>query len=574
MKKVLLITSLAFLVFGCDEFLDTENLTKKTTGNFPGTVEEAKQALAGVYASMPINKGSGVGDKVIESSWVTSLVISDDCLGGASTSGLQIQGMNKMMKSGNDMFATHWARMYRVIFRANVFIQSVENVKGWDSETQYGQFKGEGHFIRAWAYLDLCQMFGTVPLVTNPNPVNLPRASADELFAQIGFDLKTAIDIMPSEPFGSPRAPALGHATKWAAQALMARAFLFYTGYYQQESMPLPDGGKITKAQVADWLRDCVNNSRHALIRDFRELWPYCNEYTAPDYKYASENNLNWIGEDGANTETVFALKFGTKADFAESQSLSNQIQVYICPREPNNTRAFPLGKGWGNATVNPRLWHDWIEAEPNDIRRQGSICDVTSEIENMPNYAWGDENRQREETGLWQKKYVSITAKDANGRIEDYGVLMYGITSNYQLDVVQDLVLIRFADVLLMLSELTEDATYMNQVRARAGLSPLPYTVENLRNERRWELAFEGLRWFDLLRYGIDYAAEKVSREHGVMMKNQGEPIAMDMMNVGERIKETGGFWQIPEEQISLSDGVLTQNPGWDKESYIWNGY
>jgi hypothetical protein len=417
-------------------------------------------------------------------------------------------------------------------------------------------------------------MFGTVPLVVSPNPENLPRADADKLFGQIASDLKNAIELMPGEPFGSARAPELGHATKWAAQSLMARAFLFYTGYYKKTEMPLAGGGTVTKAQVIEWLRDCITNSGHAMISDFRNLWPYSNEFTKPDYNYSLTNNLSWVGEEGANTETVFALKFGDRAAHDATQVLSNQIVVNLTPREPNNTRAFPFGKGWGYCTASPRLWNDWVAAEPTDIRRQGSIADVTSEAENMPDYAWGDENRQCEETGFWQKKYVSIAAKNETGQLVDYSVLMYGITSEFQLDVVQDLVLIRFSDVLLMMSELTEDAGYMNQVRARAGLPALPFTTENIRNERRWELAFEGLRYYDLLRYGLDYAIETISKEHGVPMKNQGVSAQMDLGGIANRLKATGGFWQIPQEQIDLSEGVLVQSPGWENESNTWNGY
>lgn len=69
------------------------------------------------------------------------------------------------------------------------------------------------------------------------------------------------------------------------------------------------------------------------------------------------------------------------------------------------------------------------------------------------------------------------------------------------------DLIFIRFADVLLMLSELTEDAQYMNLVRCRARLDPKPYSVDNIRKERRYELAFGGLRWNDMRRYGDAYA-------------------------------------------------------------------
>jgi hypothetical protein len=81
------------------------------------------------------------------------------------------------------------------------------------------------------------------------------------------------------------------------------------------------------------------------------------------------------------------------------------------------------------------------------------------------------------------------------------------GNEDNFQLNSINDMVLIRFAEVLLMQSELTGDATGMNKVRARAGLPAVAYSVEALRNERRWELAFEGVRWNDLRRYGDDYA-------------------------------------------------------------------
>src|SRR5690606_37120181 len=89
-----------------------------------------------------------------------------------------------------------------------------------------------------------------------------------------------------------------GHATKWAAQALAARIFPFYTGYYGKESLPVAnEGGEISKGQVVAWLDDCIANSGHGLVDDFRNLWPYTNEYTAGDYDYASSNNLRWEGD-------------------------------------------------------------------------------------------------------------------------------------------------------------------------------------------------------------------------------------------------------------------------------------
>lgn len=79
----------------------------------------------------------------------------------------------------------------------------------------------------------------------------------------------------------------------------------------------------------------------------------------------------------------------------------------------------------------------------------------------------------------------------------------MYNTQNNFQLGQTQDLVMMRYADVLLMHSELTGTSDGMNRVRARVGLTPKEYSLDNLKKERRHELAFEGLRWFDLMRWG-----------------------------------------------------------------------
>lgn len=94
-----------------------------------------------------------------------------------------------------------------------------------------------------------------------------------------------------------------GHATKWAAEALMARVYLFYTGFYGKDSLPLvtADGvGSISKSEVVAWIDDCVANSGHSLVNDYRNLWPYTNEFTVGDYEYTKNatdvngNALRW----------------------------------------------------------------------------------------------------------------------------------------------------------------------------------------------------------------------------------------------------------------------------------------
>jgi len=364
-----------------------------------------------------------------------------------------------------------------------------------------------------------------------------------------------------------------GHATKWAAEALMARVFLFYTGYYGKDALPLPnEEGSISKAQVIEWLEDCISKSGHGLVDNFHNLWPYTNKYTVEHYNFTKGKNLAWEGD--GNKETVFAVKFGTSVDWGDQFTLgySNQYNLHFGLRTNNGGEStFPFGQGWGAGPVNSEMWNEWRQAEPTDLRRTASILNVETELES---YEWGAD-KQMEETGFWQKKYMPITAYDDEGNFTiSYAILTDGAIVDYQRAHTQDLVLIRFADVLLMHSELSQDATGLNRIRARVGLPPVPYSLDAIKKERRWELAFEGLRYFDLMRWGD--AAVQLAKQEGVAIKNRGVDAVMKAFGGGykARYEATGGFWPIPQSQIQLSDGVLIQNKGWgtpDAEFMGW---
>ena len=127
---------------------------------------------------------------------------------------------------------------------------------------------------------------------------------------------------------------------------------------------------------------------------------------------------------------------------------------------------------------------------------------------------------------------------------------------TDYQRDNIQDLILIRFSDVLLMAAELgaPNAQQYLDRVRNRVGLASVPVTLENIKAERRFELAFEGVRYYDLLRW---------HDEDLITINRRGQANA-ETKSITFR-KETGGFLPIPQTQIDLSGGVLTQNAGWE---------
>lgn len=554
---------LAGSLSSCDNFLDTESFDKKNTGNFPVTVADAQVMLTGIYNSL-----NAAISNVQHSHFYMAELASDDRFGGGGENDRDMQGLDHLMNTQPDRFLSFWTARYQGIFRANTALETLNQVSGWTSDAEFNQTLGEVHFLRALYYFELSQMFGEVPLVTSSTVSNVPKAPSEETYAVIAQDLKTAIEIMPNSPYTSVLS---GHATKWAAQALMARVFLFYTGYYNKSELPLTEGGTVSKAQVTQWLEDCIANSGHGLVDDFRNLWPYSNRFTKPNYPYATTNNLQYAGE--GHKETVFAVKFGTLADWGDTYILgyTNQLNLHSGLRSNNGqTNTFPFGQGWGAGPVNSKLWNDWRAAEPNDVRREGSIINADTDL---ADYIYGADS-QMEETGFWQKKYIAITAYDNGALIPSYAILADGAQADYQLAHTQDLVLIRFADVLLMHAELTETATNLNRVRARAGLPAINYSLAALKRERRWELSFEGLRYFDLMRWHD--AADALASQEGVAIKNKNVDTQMRGFGGGYRARyeATGGFWAIPTSQIALSNGVLTQNKGWGEAAHEYTGW
>jgi tRNA A37 threonylcarbamoyltransferase TsaD len=125
-----------------------------------------------------------------------------------------------------------------------------------------------------------------------------------------------------------------------------------------------------------------------------------------------------------------------------------------------------------------------------------------------------------------------------------------------------QDYVVVRYADVLLMAAELgsANAQSYFDQVRLRAGLTSKAVSAANIMDERRFEFAFEGIRYWDLLRQGIQTAANTIAESTTVL--NGG--VATSKQIKKENIIKTRGFQMIPQTQVSLSDGVLIQNEGW----------
>lgn len=603
MKKIFYIaTALCTMGLASCDIDNVENIGEMSSSQFPKTDADAEAVLAGVYQNL-----NEIHANPQMSFLYNACLASDDQLGGGGTNDKLMQAEDLLMNYNADMTNQFYADRFKGISRANTLLEVLEGSEGM-SEDVKNQAIGEAKFLRAYYYYELASMYGNVPLVRNAAEADNKQGDVKVLWGQILQDLRDAASSMPAE--NSLNSSRVGHVDKYTAEAMLGRAWLFYTGMYCNgttvadmvsttynplTSVELPDGTTLTKQDVIGYIDDCVNNSGYSLVDDFRNLWAYTNKKTINDYPYVAGKGLAWVENDnGINPESMFAIKFNKQASWNTTIGYSNGYALHFGVRGGQDIKnTFPFGQGWGAGPVAPNLVKDWKVAEPNDIRLKATICDV-NDTEEMPNYGRGGWADFVQETDYYAKKWAPIACKndgtipgsDGNPAPEYafcFETCMYGMTggqqggygNNFQLDNIHDQVLIRFADVLLMQSELKEDVTGINKVRARAGLDPIAaYSLKALQDERRWEFACEGIRWNDIRRWHI--ATVALDKQEGQDIYYCGSPAKNEAAshNGGYSIRynATAGFQKMPDTQVAL--GTVVQNEGWTAADSEYGGW
>lgn len=596
MKKIFYIaTALCTMGLASCDIDDVENVSEMSQSQFPATDADAEAVLGGVYQNLNTTHANPQ-----MSFQYYACLASDDQLGGGGTNDKLMQAEDLLCNYNADMTNQFYTDRYSGIARANTLIQVFGEMTE-DTPESKKKAMGEAKFLRAFYYYELASMYGNVPLVTNADEADNKQGDVKVLWGQILQDLRDACKLMPSGE-NSLSSSRTGHVDKYTAEAMLGRAWLFYTGFYCNgtstedlvstnysplTSVELPDGTTLTKQDVIGYIDDCVDNSGYSLVPDFHNLWAYTNKKVVEDYDYTAGKGLKWVEDDnGINPESMFAIKFNKQASWNTTIGYANGIALHFGVRGGQDyANTFPFGQGWGAGPVAPNLVKDWKTTEPTDMRLEATVQDWSTN----PRFVYGGTADYVQETGYYGKKWSPICAKndgtfsDGDGKqpayVACFETLMYpgnwdiSGENNFQLSNIHDLVLIRFADVLLMQSELKEDVTGINKVRARAGLDPIAgYSLRALQNERRWEFACEGLRWNDIRRWHI--AAQALALQEGQPTYYCGNPDTNTAHNGGyaARYNATAGFAKMPETQIAL--GVVQQNDGWTDASCEYTGW
>ena len=611
----------AAIFTSCDDMLDTDpRVTDATSATFPGKIADVEALNTATYSIM---NTMGGGDPDNQNPFLWWEVMSDNCFGSGGLQDNKVKSLHHLVQMNSNQYEQPFVLLYGGINRANNQIETIDNVDWTGNEAKRNQLLGEGYFMRGLYTLWLTQLYGDVPLITSTLITEEMKAqvSAEEvIYPQILSDFVSGQNLMSTEK-------SSGHANKYVAEAFMARAYMFWAGFYKKVadlstgSAPAIDlveqegctAASLSQADVVSALRDIVSSGAYGLLEDYRSLWQYSNSYVWDEtqkaletgeghaYKFIAdmkrENCFDQPGMGNGNKEELFQIQFmnaskwdlDQKGPYSCARMYCNYLSVFWALRVNghNGDRNFtyPFTQGWGQGTPSNNIWDDWTVAENEggytDIRKLGSLIDGVTENKEI-DYEFVKDCC--EASGFGVKKYNGVTLDALTGDSPwwDFagGENFKGTLDNpMQGDHFEDFYLMRYADVLLMLSEMTGDAQYMNQVQKRAGVPETPYSLKELQNQRRWEFAFEGLRFNDMRRWsGIDggescYAAKALQAQAGkqmVVKGNVANKTTMKHMTCSwtKRYADTNGFLAKPQSQITLMNGKLIQNPGWDENT------
>ena len=628
MKKYILsalVVSTATVFTSCNDMLDTDpRVTELTAATFPGKPADVEALNAATYSIMNTLGGGDAGG-ILDNPFYWWSLMSDDNYGSGGLQDKEAKSLHHFTTASSNQYEQDFILLYGGINRANNQIETIDNVE-WTEKTinKRKQLLGEGYFMRGLYYLWLTQLYGDVPLIltTTVTAENYVQNSAEEeIYPQIISDFVSGLTLMnEGSGFGLQ---GDGHANKYAAEAMLARAYMFWAGFYKGvadlssgdatinlvEGQEGCDKASISKSDVVNYLKDIVSSGRYDLLKDFRSLWQYSNSFllaealdgVGHDYPFIADMDpadcFDVAPNGNGNIEEIFQIQFMNASKWAiggtynNPRMYSNYLSCFWGLRNGasndngKRTKTYPFNQGWGQGTPSCNIWDDWTYAENNggykDKRKLASLIDLDNELE-----AYTYEKDDCEESGYSVKKYADVNL-DANPNENDSwwkqapGYTSSSLDNPQQGDHFQDYYLMRYADVLLMLSELTGDAQYMNQVQRRAGVPPTAYSLTALQNERRWEFCFEGLRFNDMRRWSgaaghseSSYAAKALQAQDGKMVVCRGQKdnkIAMHQMHAdigsswAKRYAATKGFLPKPQSQITLMNGGMVQNEGWN---------
>ncbi|MDB5133807.1 MAG: Starch-binding associating with outer rane [Mucilaginibacter sp.] len=415
---------------------------------------------------------------------------ADNCYSGGNNPD-NIGVDNFTLSSLNGNITRDWQGLYQDIYASNIVLDYVPKIPATQfANNRQQQILGEVKFIRALSYFQLVTTYGDVPLIlsTINTPVKPTRTAASTVYAQIEKDLLDGEAVLPVS-FAN-----VGHATQGAVQALLAKVYA-QEGKYQQ---------------CLDYCNKVINGGQYALVPNYATLFDGTKNTSESIFEI---QHSSASGFTTYNTSLYLPAQFGTYSFLKFNVPTNDLIKLF--KSQNDNIR---LNASVFTATIAPDGTVAGDPIPPPYTNASPTVPFLYKWKTNISQFGGGTDNT----------------------------------------------ILLRLADIILLKAEASNQlgqtapaVTLVNQIRTRVKLPAITATTQAdvalaILTERRMELAFEGFRWNDLLRYGKQYTIS--------LMNSQVDPFGKTL---NYNVTPNKLLFPVPYNEIQL-DGNLTQNPGY----------
>lgn len=550
MKQKLIYFLLAGLSFtSCQDMLEENPDSYYKREDFFVNAGNAELAVMGIYNVLPTIYGDKDG---------MSLPCSDDTyyVNGTTSDNTRRDIVHYTLRPSNTWIYSVWKGKYEGLNRANYTIDGIESMKGYNDNETLKKLVGEAKFLRAQAAFDLIRYWGDVPFKTTYTDgyedSYLPRTDREDIYNQVIEDLKFAKENLPwATESSSPE-----RATQGSARALLMRVLLTRAGYSLRSDGTLkrPDENlrkEYFESVITEWEAFKANGYHDFYNGGYVEL-----------FKGFSAGILN-------SKESLFEVAFLVNKNKGVWGTCNGPLvdAPDILPTES--------GKFMGRANAMFRVVPEWKDFfEENDVRRDVMVCTYS--------YSWNadvynhkkveQKNQKNWYPGKWRREWMPMGYADPNNTSVNYCML-------------------RYADVVLMAAEAYNEIgetsvawDLLNSVRERAGAtkitpanystllkSPKVYNLDFIDDsdeagrfrtalywERGFELAFEGQRKYDLIRWGI--------LKEALVLFGENTDSQVSSYPAGENFqKGKHELFPIPEDELQINYKLNNQNnPGY----------
>lgn len=454
-KKIVLVSAIFACTQCSSDFLEKAPLDTINTSNYPTNAQELVTLVNGAYQPLQWPKLYNLR------MWTTDIMAGNSIVGaGGGTDGIETQDISNFVTStDNQGVLDIWRGPWPGILRSNIVLSAAPNLA--IDETIKNRSMGEAYFLRAHYYFILVRFFGDLPLITTPqnsgSELYPARVSKSLIYEQIIADLEKAAELLPnkSDYSGSD----IGRANKGAALGELAEVYLTLGNNWQK---------------VVD------------LTTQVEGLGFGLNTNYADNFNSSTENSK----------ESLFEVQYESDGGYSfwDNENQASWTSPFMGPRGSNFVGG---GFGWNQPT------QEFVDSyEANDNRKN-----VTIFYDGAPAFDGKTYQTSFSTTGFNVRKFL----------------VPLSVSSSYDNSPL-NFPILRFSNILLMkaealneLEQTSQAETSLNKVRNRAGLSNITTGLSQaafrnaVLNERRIELAFEGQRWFDLVRvlngqYGLDF--------------------------------------------------------------------